>query len=351
MAETAPGPAHFVRDPQTKMFTCCLPRSRGCRRKKAHPANAVPPRCRVRAPHCLWPFGQKDHKTTDEIGRRLADIRSISGTWGVTPQGSPGAGAGDCGGRPPTPTRPLSLVVIDWIVLQEPDATEVEPEAEKPGAGCLWVCGDGSGLTHREEPPEAGVGPGAKTGLQSRRPGEGSVLAAASLGGPGLGSVLQRPTESMHGVSFSPLTAAPPPKELELAPTPSAALQGGVVPAETSAGDQEPAGDLAPAHGEPDADQEGPAGEPVPGEPAPVPATVPAGAGAPVPAPNCGSAPSPDPAPAPPPAPTGLPEPQPEPISLRGEPLVQLPLVPSADPNIPPYCFMPSPYFLSLGTN
>uniref|UniRef100_A0A3Q7NLJ7 Skin secretory protein xP2-like n=1 Tax=Callorhinus ursinus TaxID=34884 RepID=A0A3Q7NLJ7_CALUR len=170
---------------------------------KARPANAVSTICPVRAPHRLWPFGRKDHKTTDDIGRRLADSRFISGTWGVTPQGSSGADV-------------------------------------------------------------------------------------------------------------------PPPEELELAPTPSAALQGGVVPAEASAGDQEPAGDPAPAHGEPDADQEGPAGELVPGEPAPVPATVPARASAPAPAPNCGPAPSPDPAPALDPDPS---LPLPVPLSL---PLTQM---------------------------
>nr|XP_025715850.1 skin secretory protein xP2-like [Callorhinus ursinus] len=189
------------------MFTCCLPRSGGCRRKKVRPENAVSTRCPFRAPHRLWPFGRKEHKTMDEIGRRLADSRDISGTWGVTPQGSPGADV-------------------------------------------------------------------------------------------------------------------PRPKELEPAPTPSAALQGGVVPAETSAGDQEPAVELAvdpaPAHGEPDADQEGPAGEPVPGEPAPVPATVPTRASAPVPAPNCGPAPSPDPAPALDPDPS---LPLPVPLSL---PLTQI---------------------------
>ncbi|XP_034526655.1 CMT1A duplicated region transcript 15 protein-like protein [Ailuropoda melanoleuca] len=70
--------------------------------------------------------------------------------------------------------------------------------------------------------------------------------------------------------------AAPPSEELEPAPRTSEALEGGVVPAATSAGDQEPAGDLAPAHGEPEAVQEEPAGGPAHGEPAcaPVPAPI-----------------------------------------------------------------------------
>nr|XP_035940584.1 skin secretory protein xP2-like [Halichoerus grypus] len=166
------------------MLACCFPKSGGCRLKKERPANAVPRwGCPIRAPRRLWPFGRKARKTTDEIGRRLADTHSIYGTWGVTPQDSPGA-------------------------------------------------------------------------------------------------------------------AAPPSQELEPAPTPSAALEGGVVPAATSGGDPEPAGDPAPAHGEPDGGQEGPAGEPASGEPAPAPAPVPARAAAPAPAPNCGPAPGPDPAPA-----------------------------------------------------
>nr|XP_012421433.1 PREDICTED: uncharacterized protein LOC101365334 [Odobenus rosmarus divergens] len=36
-------------------------------------------------------------------------------------------------------TQTTALVVIDWIVLQKPEPTEAKPEAEKPGAGCLWL--------------------------------------------------------------------------------------------------------------------------------------------------------------------------------------------------------------------
>ncbi|XP_034521882.1 vegetative cell wall protein gp1-like [Ailuropoda melanoleuca] len=116
--------------------------------------------------------------------------------------------------------------------------------------------------------------------------------------------------------------AAPPSEELEPAPSSSEALEGGVVPAVTSAGDQEPAGDLAPAYGEPGAVQEEPEGEPAHGEPAPEPST----------------------APAPTPAPAGLPEPHPEPTALQGGLLVQSALVPSPEPEVPPECFILSPY-------
>ncbi|XP_035578432.1 uncharacterized protein LOC118356048 isoform X1 [Zalophus californianus] len=132
--KTAPCPAHFVGDPQTKMFTCCLPKSRGCRLKKARPADAVPRWgfC-VRAPHRLWPFGQKDRKKSmDDMERWLVDTPSISWTEGLTPQGSLGAGAGDCQRRPPTPPRPLSQVVVHRTVVQELEPTEAEPEAAPP---------------------------------------------------------------------------------------------------------------------------------------------------------------------------------------------------------------------------
>lgn len=132
-------------------------------------------------------------------------------------------------------------------------------------------------------------------GLQSeRRPGEGSFLCAASLGALGLGPVSAKAQgEAGRRVSLSPLSAAPPSEELEPAPRTSGALEGGVVPAATSAGDQEPPGDLAPAHRKPEAVQEEPAGEPAHGEPAcapdsakdETPAPAPCSACAPVPAP------------------------------------------------------------------
>ncbi|XP_057169835.1 skin secretory protein xP2-like [Ursus arctos] len=308
--EPAPCPAHFVGDPRTKnMFACCIPKSGGCRLRKAHPANTSPRwGCGVRAPRRLWPFGRKDRKKTmDETERRLLDTPSISLSEEVSSESSPGAGVGDHQGRPLTPPRPLSLVVHYWTVVHEPKA-------------------------------------------------------------------------------------GPPSEELEPAPSSWAAAEGGVVPAATSAGDQEPADDLAPAHGEPEAVQEEPAGEPAHGEPAPAPATAPALTPAPGPSPAASPAPAcapvlaPDPAPAldpapasaaapvpplapapvpalasvpapvptpspnpiPTPAPAGLPEPHPEPIALRGQLLVQSPLVPSPEPDAPPQCFIPSPYSLSL---
>ena len=145
----------------------------------------------------------------------------------------------------------------------------------------VWVQKQGPGSEH----PVGGLQLG-------RRPGEGSFLAVASLGAPGLGSVSAKAQgEAGRRVSFSPLAAAPPSEELEPAPRTSEALEGGVVPAATSAGDQEPAGDLAPAHGEPEAVQEEPAREPAHREPdcalvpspAPARATALAPAWAPVP--------------------------------------------------------------------
>ncbi|XP_073746759.1 uncharacterized protein [Callorhinus ursinus] len=207
------------------------------------------------------------------------------------------------------------------------EPTETELEAEKPGAGCLWVCGDGSRLAPQGGAPRGWCGARSKDCVQSTQrvdcsrgdvPGRAPSWLRLLWEALGWALSCKYPRRAGTGVSFSPLTDVPRPKELEPAPTPSAALQGGVVPAEASAGDQEPAVDPAPAHGEPDADQEGPAGEPVPGEPAPFPATVPAGAGAPVPAPNCGPAPAPDPAPALDPDPS---LPLPVPLSL---PLTQI---------------------------
>ncbi|XP_035579167.1 vegetative cell wall protein gp1-like isoform X1 [Zalophus californianus] len=116
------------------MFMCCLPRSRGCRRKKGSPADAVPRwGFHVRTPHRLWPFGRKDRKkATEDMERRLLDTPSVSSTEGVTPQGSPGADAGDCRGRPPTQPRPLSQVVVHRSVVQEPEPTEAKAEAAPP---------------------------------------------------------------------------------------------------------------------------------------------------------------------------------------------------------------------------
>ncbi|XP_035579869.1 CMT1A duplicated region transcript 15 protein-like protein isoform X2 [Zalophus californianus] len=147
------------------MFTCCLPRSRGCRWKKARLEDAVPRwGFHVRTPHRLWPFGRKDRKkATEDTERQLADVPS-SLTEGVTPKASQETGAGDCEARPPTPRGPPSQVVVHWTVVQEPEPMEAEAEGEKGGAGCLWCVGTGRCGPTREELPEAGVGPRATTG-------------------------------------------------------------------------------------------------------------------------------------------------------------------------------------------
>ncbi|XP_035578438.1 uncharacterized protein LOC118356048 isoform X4 [Zalophus californianus] len=71
-------------------------------------------------------------KSMDDMERWLVDTPSISWTEGLTPQGSLGAGAGDCQRRPPTPPRPLSQVVVHRTVVQELEPTEAEPEAAPP---------------------------------------------------------------------------------------------------------------------------------------------------------------------------------------------------------------------------
>ncbi|XP_059040149.1 ral guanine nucleotide dissociation stimulator-like isoform X2 [Mustela lutreola] len=99
----------------------------GCKLKKSCPAHAFPHwGCCLKAPRWLWPFGQKKRKSTsdDEIGRRLADTRSISLTRRVTVPGSAGAGTGDSGGRPLTLTA-----CLHHRVVQEPEPMQAEPEA------------------------------------------------------------------------------------------------------------------------------------------------------------------------------------------------------------------------------
>ncbi|XP_047599127.1 CMT1A duplicated region transcript 15 protein-like protein [Lutra lutra] len=218
------------------MFLCCVPMSRGCKLKKACPANTFPQwGCCRRAPRWLWPFGQKKRKNTgdDEIGRRLADTHSISLTKRVTVPGFAGAGTGDSVGRPLTLPR-----CLHHLVVQEPEPMEAEPEAA-------------------------------------------------------------------------------PSEEPELAPPASTAPEAGMVPAGTSAGDQEPAADRAPAHSEADSVQEELASAPAPGPPDPVPT------------------------PAPTPTPVGLPEPHPKPTALL---LEQLPVVPSPDLDDLQECFVPDMY-------
>ncbi|VCW49295.1 unnamed protein product [Gulo gulo] len=128
-------------------------------------------------------------------------------------------------------------------------------------------------------PPEADVGweqgPGSEhpaDGQQSGRlPGEGFFLTVSSLGGPGLCSVCAKAQgEAGMQVRFSPLTPAPS-EELEPAPA-SATQEGGIVPGETSTGDQEAADDLVPAQKEL--------------VPSPVPAPAPATPPSPAPAPD-----------------------------------------------------------------
>ena len=116
----------------------------------------------------------------DETQWRLLDTSSISLSEEVSSENSPGAGAGDHQGRSLTPPRPLSLVVHYCTVVHKPDG-------EKAGAGCMWCVGLGQCWPHREEPPEAAVGPGARTGL--RAPSARTAVREMSRGGflPGCG--------------------------------------------------------------------------------------------------------------------------------------------------------------------
>ncbi|XP_032203783.1 translation initiation factor IF-2-like [Mustela erminea] len=219
--------------------TYSLPREEGCKLKKSCPAHAFPHwGCCLKAPRWLWPFGQKKRKSTsdDEIGRRLADTRSISLTRRVTVPGSAGAGTGDSGGMPLTlPT------CLHHRVVQEPEPMEAEPEAA---------------LSEEPEP----------------------------------------------------------------APPASTAPEAGMLPAGTSAGDQEPAGDWAPAHSEADSVREELVSAPVPG---------PAFAMDPAPDNTCASALESAPASPPTPPPVERPEPLLVPTALL---LEQLPFVLSPKP-------------------
>ena len=55
--------------------------------------------------------------------------------------------------------------------LEHAGPPEAEPEGEKPGAGCVRCAGMGRCRPHREDPPEAGVGP--EQGLESEHPAGG----------------------------------------------------------------------------------------------------------------------------------------------------------------------------------
>ena len=101
---------------------------------------------------------------------------------------SPGAGTGDHLLRLVTPPRPLSPVTIHSVsVIQDQEKTEAEPKGEKAGAGCMGYEGMGRCQPHREEPPEAGMGPEARTGL--RAPSGWTAVGEMPQGGflPGCG--------------------------------------------------------------------------------------------------------------------------------------------------------------------
>ena len=73
----------------------------------------------------------------------------------------------------------------------------------------VWGQEQGLGSEHPADGPQSG-----------RRPGEGSFLAAAALGGPGLGSVFAKAQgEAGMWESFSPLAAVNPSDPSELPPT------------------------------------------------------------------------------------------------------------------------------------
>ncbi|XP_047601126.1 vegetative cell wall protein gp1-like [Lutra lutra] len=208
------------------MFLCCLPKSRGCGRRRARPPNTSPRwGGRVGALRRLWPFGKKNPKATDERGRRREDTHSS-----LTLE-SPVLG------RPPVPPRPLPPV-LHWTAVLDTEPTEAKSEAT-------------------------------------------------------------------------------PAEELDPLPT-SATPEGDMVPGDTSAGDREPTGDRAPAHGDADAVH----GELAPA-PAPAPAPTPAPAAPPSPAPACAPVLAPDPDP---PLVSPLPRPLPGPLFLPQTQLLPLTL-------------------------
>ncbi|XP_059040144.1 nematocyst expressed protein 3-like isoform X3 [Mustela lutreola] len=248
----------------------------------------------------------------DEIGRRLADTRSISLTRRVTVPGSAGAGTGDSGGRP------LTLpVCLHHRVVQEPEPMQAEPEAAPS-----------------EEPEPA---PPASTA-----PEAGMVPAGTSGGDPepagaGTGDSGGRPltlTACLHHRVVQepePMQAEPeaaPSEEPEPAPPASTAPEAGMVPAGTSGGDPEPAGGWAPAHSEADSVREELGSAPVPG---------PAFAMDPAPDNTCASALES--------APTPPPEERPEPLLVPTALLhKQLPFVLSPDPGNLQERFVPDVY-------
>ena len=111
----------------------------------------------------------------DETGRRWADACSVSPIQEATVAASPAAGTGRSPRRPLRPPRPPSVVLVHRPVEAE---AESEPEGEKAGAGGLGGWGMVGAGPHGEEPPEAGVVPGARTGL--RAPGTGTAVGGTS---------------------------------------------------------------------------------------------------------------------------------------------------------------------------
>ena len=316
----------------TQVRGCARTGLRGIWEKQGHWAGAR----WVRPGRALTPLAHSPSlpwQATDELGRRRED------THPSPPPESPVLG------RPSLPPRPLPAVLHCTAVL-DTEPTEAKSEGEKAGVGCLWLCGEGSVLgptgrsPHRpvwgQEPRLGSEHPGG--GLHSgRRPGEGSFVAAASPGGPGLGSVSAKPQgEAGPRVTFSPLPASPV-EELDQLPT-SATPEGHMVSGVTSAGDREPTGARAPAHGDADAVQ---------GELAPAPAPTPASASPPSPAPARATPTSPAPACAPvlaldpdPPLVPPLPRPLPGPLFLP-----QTQLLPLTSPRPSP---LPLPQLLPL---
>ncbi|XP_032205281.1 skin secretory protein xP2-like isoform X2 [Mustela erminea] len=174
--------------------------------------------------------------------------------------------------------------------------------------------------------------------LAKRRERRVTVPGSAGAGtGDSGGMPLTLPTCLHHRVvqEPEPVEAEPeaaPSEEPEPAPPASTAPEAGMLPAGTSAGDQEPAGDWAPAHSEADSVREELVSAPVPG---------PAFAMDPAPDNTCASALESAPASPPTPPPVERPEPLLVPTALL---LEQLPFVLSPNPGNLQERFVPDVY-------
>ncbi|XP_053060317.1 translation initiation factor IF-2-like isoform X1 [Acinonyx jubatus] len=209
------------------MFSCCVPVSRGCRLGGARGRDPSRPwRQWVRSSTGrLRSLARRDpKKSTDELGRRLSESRFTCPTelceCPVAQEGHPGprervaarrsreAGPGVGLRRPPSPPWPLHRVLVHRSWDEDPEPLEPEPEGEKAGVGDVCSRGPGGAGPPREEPPGAGVGPGAETESPGLRPagGQGSwcgFLAAASRGGSGVSCVSAKaPGEAGAGVRW-----------------------------------------------------------------------------------------------------------------------------------------------------